>query len=756
MQKKNKRTKKHPQIEQVSSVSVEESSPLKYAKALDTLIRIGLKSPRKQRLVSTVVASHSKRVFNTVAHEVSILNTLRYTNRKKEYDSLRRNLLIRFGTRQKISEASGVKYHKIKKLFGWLRSRDNITKRSKDAKRRVQGVHTFFREGAEAISLPDRRLAGKKFLTNPLKLSYPMYRSWCKSKSIDPLSFKAFCKKRPSDIKRSCETPRRMCVCEKCENASLKQRALHGHNFSEVPYSIIEALKKTWCTIPEGKYWAQNDCINRQCKKCGTKLLRKQIINNTRFLRAEPKKNVPHHNVPHRDVPQQMKYHQWVRIGTQFYLVEKVCKPLELLNAYLLAIHNVSRHTFIAAWQGTQFRHMRSNFKKGTIVQVMDFGQNYLNIFQDEIQSMHWDHQQTTIHPIVNYYKCPCCVTKTVTHEQIFITPCKKHNHFAVTEFQKVSLREMRSYGVEVNDLCQVTDNCNRQYKSKGPFEKLANDEVPITRFYFGARHGKNEADGATGRVKQAVHLARTNRLAVVRDAKDFYDFCKTKLERKPVIGECHHYTRTFHYLGTIDATSFVVLDTGIVGTNSFHQVRSSGIERVIEARNTGCLCSYCYYGIGECPNRAYVDMFQMYKQVSSAVFGRNKHFPLVRQKPVVCLDRVDVLKENRKLMKLKVTEPDDILDCSVVDKAVDLPRAVPHHRVAVLVPHPGVEVAVPHNDDEVLIRNCFKAMDKARNFKALATICAEMDLSSLGSIPTEIQIWKYGFFLDMVAQDCP
>ena len=50
------------------------------------------------------------------------------------------------------------------------------------------------------------------------------------------------------------------------------------------------------------------------------------------------------------------------------------------------------------------FQYVRDNLKPGYLLQVLDFGQNHLNIFQDKPQSKHWDHSQTTIHPIVNFY----------------------------------------------------------------------------------------------------------------------------------------------------------------------------------------------------------------------------------------------------------------------------------------------------------------------------------------------------------------
>ena len=62
---------------------------------------------------------------------------------------------------------------------------------------------------------------------------------------------------------------------------------------------------------------------------------------------------------------------------------------------------SMSQHLFSANWNYAMFQYVRDNLKAGYLLQVLDFGQNYMNIFKDEPQSKHWDHLQTTIHPIV-------------------------------------------------------------------------------------------------------------------------------------------------------------------------------------------------------------------------------------------------------------------------------------------------------------------------------------------------------------------
>ena len=64
----------------------------------------------------------------------------------------------------------------------------------------------------------------------------------------------------------------------------------------------------------------------------------------------------------------------------------------------------MSFHVFSSNWNYSHFLHIKEHLKPGQLLQVLDFGQNYVNVYQDQPQGVHWDHSQTVIHPIVNYY----------------------------------------------------------------------------------------------------------------------------------------------------------------------------------------------------------------------------------------------------------------------------------------------------------------------------------------------------------------
>ena len=96
----------------------------------------------------------------------------------------------------------------------------------------------------------------------------------------------------------------------------------------------------------------------------------------------------------------------------------------ELLDSFLTDLVSMSQHIFAANWNYAMFQYVRDNLKPGYLLQVLDFGQNYMNIFQDKPQYKHLDHMQTTIHPIVKCYFKPGEYVVTVK-EHIMISDDK-------------------------------------------------------------------------------------------------------------------------------------------------------------------------------------------------------------------------------------------------------------------------------------------------------------------------------------------
>ena len=121
-------------------------------------------------------------------------------------------------------------------------------------------------------------------------------------------------------------------------------------------------------------------------------------------------------------------------------------------------------------WNYSQFKYIKDpeTLEYDHLVQVIDFGKNYLNQFQDELWSLFWYHTQTVvIHPIINYYRCPQYPKKIIMDEDIIISDNRKHDKQAVRTFKEVSLGFLASEGIVPTKKIQFCDNCSQQYKAE-------------------------------------------------------------------------------------------------------------------------------------------------------------------------------------------------------------------------------------------------------------------------------------------------
>ncbi len=68
-------------------------------------------------------------------------------------------------------------------------------------------------------------------------------------------------------------------------------------------------------------------------------------------------------------------------------------------------LQTFTAHAFEAHWQQQQFQKAKKMLKPGDVLEILDFAENYRTAYQNEPQSIHWQYEQVTVHPIVTFYK---------------------------------------------------------------------------------------------------------------------------------------------------------------------------------------------------------------------------------------------------------------------------------------------------------------------------------------------------------------
>ena len=194
----------------------------------------------------------------------------------------------------------------------------------------------------------------------------------------------------------------------------------------------------------------------------------------------------------------------------------------DILHLYLKQLSEMSEHSFFASCNYVQYKNCKNVIKTGEVVMVQDFAQNYLCELQNEPQAIHWLHKQATIHPTVDYYRCPTNNCSLVTHEIVHVSNDIKHDAHLVGKFQAITMEVLKEHKVEVHKIIKFSDQAPSQYENKTSFDNLTKAQQPTMHCFFGVRHGKGPCDACRGCVKQAVkHLVKSG-TSIVDTAETF------------------------------------------------------------------------------------------------------------------------------------------------------------------------------------------------------------------------------------------
>ena len=215
----------------------------------------------------------------------------------------------------------------------------------------------------------------------------------------------------------------------------------------------------------------------------------------------------------------------------------------ELLSRFVNSV-NMSIHLFHFRWQAFQFDECKKQLQDGDILLIMDFATNYSHHKQDEVHGAFWCRKQTTLHPIIAYYPCPCKCGHLVRDEIMILSNDLKHDSFAVNTFVEKALTHLRENKVTIKRLIMWSDNCGPQYKSCKVFDAVSKyEDIPVMWNYFCAKHGKAEADEAIGRLSMHIDSVVRSGTHEFSNAGDIYRYCQLKLRiHNDDVGKCCHW----------------------------------------------------------------------------------------------------------------------------------------------------------------------------------------------------------------------
>ena len=275
----------------------------------------------------------------------------------------------------------------------------------------------------------------------------------------------------------------------------------------------------------------------------------------------------------------------------------------DLLNNFYAFIQSMSTHLFHFKWQSLQYEYLRETIVHGEVGMVMDFGQNINHKKQFEAQSSHFNRRQSTIFPIVCFFRCKNCVA-LVTHEICCISDDLKHDAFSVRAFELEAVAILKESDVDVTKIYEWTDNCGLEFKSKYPLFLMSIMNIAICRNTWGENHGKGPADAVIGRVSQIIRSAIARGIVSISHGVDMVLFLQKRLETVlPEDGKCVHYRRSFVFVDSINRNDMPSSLKTLKGTRALHCFENTNTPGLLKVRRSSCMCrclvySYLFYSL--------------------------------------------------------------------------------------------------------------------------------------------------------------
>ena len=611
-----------------------ESKELKCA-VLSRVVGKMMKSPSTSGTMSQIIKRHS--TFTSIDSNDSdlvrsVLKIQKYKISKNILKAvecvtlLKKKYSIRSAARKLKMQYSHV--HRLLSISrkAHVRSLSNLSKAN---------IVKCYKSNKISMQLPFKRYSKFYYLRTSLAVAYDTYVREQLKLGFKVLSQSSVYRSIKGQFRTRRRIPFKDTQCTDCVNNSLLVDALIVSKVKGIKRRITENILNSLCPIDKNinnkesqigacrkLEWQQDretisdhnrDCIFRLCKNCGgiTKLQESIIKQN-----------------PDVDWNQIVTWHQWKNLSIgdtenssdnkqekQKRILDKVQYRgtlAELLSLFVKSVNHMSIHLFHFRWQAFQFDECKKQLQDGDILLIMDFATNYSHHKQDEVHGAFWCRKQTTLHPIIAYYPCPCKCGHLVHDEIMILSNDLKHDSFAVNTFVEKALTHLRENDVMIKRLIMWSDNCGPQYKSCKVFDAVSKyEDIPVMQNYFCAKHGKAEADGAIGRLSMHIDSVVRSGTYEFSNAEDIHRYCKLKLTiHNDDIGKCCHWQWHYFEVSQINCDENTISWT-VKGTLTLHSVRNVGVRGIIEVRESSCFCEVCFLNAqGECKNRKLVQDF--------------------------------------------------------------------------------------------------------------------------------------------------
>lgn len=346
----------------------------------------------------------------------------------------------------------------------------------------------------------------KRLLCDTLKTAFFKF----KSETTFRTSYSTFCRLRPFWVVPPTGADRRTCQCRQHENLQFLAQALYKNKvLSTVDVEVMAEQISCRADSLECMYGRCDDCKNADVDLANT------------FREGE--------NI---DLASNIDYEQWIPKKNEagFNVVNKETLNntiLDVVQDFQSSIKRFRRHLFNIRQQYRAYRARRENMKADECLIHIDFSENWLCGWANEIQTAHFggSHKQATLHT-------GCLYTEgNEVHPFCTISESIQHDPPAIWEHLKPIIEWINAEYPSVKKVHFFSDGPTTQYRQKKNFYLLTTS-LPqfqeVTWNFFEASHGKGAPDGIGGALKRSAD-SLLKRGTDVDTPKKMYDLLKTR-----------------------------------------------------------------------------------------------------------------------------------------------------------------------------------------------------------------------------------
>lgn len=333
-----------------------------------------------------------------------------------------------------------------------------------------------------------KRKVQKRLLLLSLK---ELFRSFKEENPTTNVGFSTFAKHRP----KNCILPGQsgthsVCVCTIHQNVKTMLDAIDLSNLTsdeEIKLSNYkDCLRQLVCSCPTEK------CFLNECEKCPSS---EKFCEYLRRLLS-------------KSYISEVKYAVWTETDRATLLTIQESTD-DYIDNLLARLESLKPHSFIVKKQSEYIKLRRSKLAAGEVMVCFDFSENYAFVAQDAAQAFHYNNDQSTVFPVVYYYK----KGSDIIHKScIFLSESTKHDSASVHTILHQLIPEIGIEVPKVKRIIYVSDGAKQHFKNRFQMANLLQHKQDfgiVAEWHFTpTAHGKGAHDGLASSFKREARRA--------------------------------------------------------------------------------------------------------------------------------------------------------------------------------------------------------------------------------------------------------